>query len=202
MPREDYRDARDARMREREVHLRDRRRSGEPLRGGRSPLQTTLSSDTGLAETETIALNAVTAITKVSDPDFIVPATSLAAEDLALLAETTVVGAGHLVSIHYTERMGWSGTVTDYCNIQYRLQVIDSDSTVISTLTQYVMECTDGSTALGNIYASPSITIEAELDEGRTYRIQVHTLWHVDSAFDAVGALSSDRVFTITDLKR
>lgn len=201
LPNQDYRDAREGLRREREVHLRQRRVSGEALEGGRSEAKTTLSSSTGLAETETIAENAVTAITEVAEAGGGI-ATSFSANDNFLVMEAEIVGGGYPVSIYYTERMTWSGTVTNYCYIRYRLRVIDPDDITLAEYEQRSMECTNGTSAIGNIYASPNLTIQADLTAGRVYRAQVHTLWNVTGVGDAVGTFSFSRVLRVTDLKR
>lgn len=190
VPRDDYRDARDAKRRERLVHLEQRRQGGAPLVGGRSEARTGLSSTSGLAETETIAAAAVTATTIVEDSNPI--ASAAAVNTYEFLIEVEIVGAGYPVSVKFTDHYTWSGVATGY--ISYRLQLVDANNVVQSTHEQVV---SDNNTFNWNTWTHPDITVVADLTEGVVYRAQVHVFRQTGFAWN-----SRARRFVITDLKR
>lgn len=191
MPREDYRDARDAQRLARKLHLEQRRRGGAPLVGGRSEARTGVSSESGLVETESIVPSAVTATTIVEDLGSITSA-GTPDDDYSFLIETEISGRGYPVSIEFRDNYTWSNTADG--QITYRLQVVDPDDVVVATFEQFVNVT---NSFFWNTWSDPNAAVIAELSDGVVYRAQVHIFRSVNFTWDSLA-----RRFTITDLKR
>lgn len=188
----DHREERDRRYAERLVHLERRRQGGAPLEGGRSSKHTSVSSDSGLVETETILPAAVTATTIVEDTGSIT-GVGTPEDDYSLLIETNILGRGYPVSIEFRDNYTWANTVANG-QITYRLRVVDPNDIVLASFEQFVNVTNIFS---WNTWSDPNVAVVAELSDGVLYRAQVHIYRSANFAWDSLA-----RRFTITDLKR
>lgn len=189
----DPREERDDQRTERRRYLQRRRTGGADFAGNQSQFKTNLSSDTGLAETETIAEAAVTAVTIVESSG-IQDHTADSHNAYVLLIETTITGRGYPVSVKFTDHVPWNQVGVGPFYISYRLQIVDPAGTVQATHEQKVIEIS----AFGwDTWTHPDITVVADLRDGITYRAQVHFYQQT-----GLGVFSEQRRFVITDLKR
>jgi len=199
----DYKMNRDDRKRERDAHLARRRVSGEALDGGRSEAKTVLASESGLAETETIAEHAVNAVTYVEELSLDLTGGLTAEDTYGLLVEAEVTGGGYPVLVRFTDRCIWAGSgFTGYSYVRYRLRILEPNGDTLVQHEQYVIEWYGLANNESDIYDSPNLTVTAELRSGALYTIQVHVLWHSDAGGDSLGSSSYERRLTIQDLKR
>lgn len=196
----DYKDARDERRRSRQGHLELRRTSGKAFEGGRSQADIALSSETGFAETETIAPSAVNAIATVFDDGVISLSGYGAFEDLEVV---TIEGGGYPVLITFTDIYSFTATYTDDVSISYRIEVNDPDGNTVIGFTNTVFRLiVDAGETYNASAESPDLFVVADLEEGVLYDIVVQFRRDRDVGGDTIDVDSNFRNLIIHELKR
>ena len=206
----DPRDVRDEAAALRKFHLEKRRQSGEALAGGRSRSALPISSRTGLAETETIALAAVNAFTTVTSttplsPSGYGPPGSVEVENIS------IVGAGTTVSVTFTD--SYLLTVTPPINssidANYFITLTEALSGIsvigfgvgaeVFSAVGVLSGWTDSFTERAE---SPYITFIADLKRDVEYELSVTLTKNRGSAGDNIGIQSLSRKTVIQEVKR
>lgn len=196
----DYKLRRDERRRQRKFHLDLRRTSGKAFEGGQSEAEIAVSSETGLAETETIALSAVNDITTIFDDTTIVASSYGGFEDLEIV---TIEGGGFPVLLTFTDLYNLSVTYTDDLSIIYRLRVVDPDGNTVVGIANvvYSLIVNAGETYNGSA-ESPDLFLVVELAEGVVYRVDVQFRKERTVPTDTIVLSSEFRNLVIHELKR
>lgn len=197
----DFREERDARRRERELHLQLRRVSGSIITGGRSSATVSISSTTGLAETETIQLAAVNSLTSIFDTTDIPFGSYAAWEELE---RVEIVGGGFPVLINCVDNYSLTTVTLDtQMTLHYRMRVLDPQDAEVFSTGQLVFQLTSvGGDGITVAAQDAYMTGVVELEEGLTYTLILDNQRNRSNVADVLDGASSERSITIHELKR
>lgn len=226
MPREDYRNVRDAARALRKAHLQQRRTSGTPLAGGRSEAQSVISTPTGLAETETIQLSAVNGFSYLREDDPILDLITLPNvydTDHELL-RLNIVGTGSAWLITFQDDCQWvTSDIVDGVSVSYKMEVLDPDGNVFEdptfkgpndffgefasiTVTAVSIALTSisgASVPFPHTLAPPFIRMLVNLRDDVTYSLVITARKSRQNAVsDSITVFSTDRRLTVQEVKR
>lgn len=201
---EDYREARDRRIRERQVHLNYRRSSGAPLVGGQSEAQVTIGSDSGLVQTETIELNAVSEIAVIFDDTQV---TLTADYDDEQILETLQVegSSGSRLIVRATDHVDdFELILITAIELIYFLRIKNSAGTVLEESRYDAFLFQDGG---GFIFTSaaagPVLSVLQDMEDGEIYTVEFGFLrTRVDPTEELLDVLSGARRIEVQELKR